>query len=95
MPIIVISDSELDEEDEEGHDDDKTLAPPTSQIFASSPEPANRHAGPSKRCGPVNVERLVRGFKQADKAIAREERAECRARRALDDDENDPYGPLF
>lgn len=76
MPVIVISDSEPDPEDEEGldddDDDDKTLAPPATQPRLFSPVPAANAARPSRRRGQFDVEALARDSRQAQ----REERAE-------------------
>lgn len=88
MPVIVISDSKLDKEDEQGHNEDDALPP-----FLRSPEPA--HAGPSDHRGLFNIERLTRGFEQAERAHQNEVRFERRGRCVMDDNENNPYGPLF
>ncbi|KAJ2912128.1 hypothetical protein MD484_g8289, partial [Candolleomyces efflorescens] len=90
---IVISDSEPEEDDGQAHIDHAAGAPePRRGFYDPSPEP---EAGPSRRRGPYNMERLVRGMEEAKRQEALEERALRRARYMLDEAENDPYGPIF
>jgi hypothetical protein len=96
IPTIVISDSEPEEDDGEGDDDNDARPAPSRRIFQPTPEPANfQAAGPSRRRGPFNLERLVRGMEEADRQQAREDCALRRARFVMDEAENDPYGPIF